>query len=190
MSTSMESEAEIIAACQRGELERFGELYDRYIAKIYRFIYFKTLHKETAEDLASKTFLNALESIGSVHPERGISPWLYRIARNAVIDHYRAARRTVAIEDVWDMADAGDIAAASDAKLKLRALKSHLVALSPLEREVVLLRVWGDLAHREIADAVGKSEDHAKVIFSRAVKKLRSAGAGALALLVISSFSL
>ncbi|MEK9181005.1 MAG: sigma factor [Patescibacteria group bacterium] len=77
------SESELIIACQKGELENFGQLYDQYIDKIYRFIYYRTRHKETAEDLTAQTFQKALEGVCGYNAGRGrFSSWLYQIARN------------------------------------------------------------------------------------------------------------
>jgi len=106
----MDNEKDIIVSCQQGDLEKFSWLYDKYIKKIYDFIYFKTTHKETAEDLTSQTFFKALEKIKTFNSDKGtFSAWLYQIARNTVIDHYRTMKKTVDIDDVWDMAEDQDI---------------------------------------------------------------------------------
>ena len=88
----LEREGEILREYQAGNLEHFGEIYDVYIKKIYNFIYYKTHHKETAEDLTSETFRKALSNIKSFDTHRAFSSWLYRIAQNTVIDHYRTYR--------------------------------------------------------------------------------------------------
>jgi DNA-directed RNA polymerase specialized sigma24 family protein len=76
--------------------EQFTEVYDLYASRIYQFIYYKTYHKETAEDLTSSTFLRAFENLHQFNPERGsIGAWIYQIARNLVTDHYRAKKKTI-----------------------------------------------------------------------------------------------
>lgn len=92
--------------CQKGELEAFGFLYDNYIKKIYDFIYYKTHHQETAEDLTNATFMKALENIRKFNLQEAYFPaWLYKIARNTVIDHYRTQKNHNNIDDAWDIAD-------------------------------------------------------------------------------------
>jgi RNA polymerase sigma-70 factor, ECF subfamily len=168
------TEQDIIASCQSGNTERFGELYDRYIRKIYTFIYYKTLHKQTAEDLTSEVFFKALKNIRSVNPEKKFSTWLYAIARNAVIDHYRTFKRTTDIEDAWDVGDDNDLSEKLDDTKTFEKLQKGLVRLSPIQREIVILRIWEDMSYREIADVVGKTEENSKMIFSRSIAKLRT----------------
>ena len=96
-------EQKLIKDCLGGDLKKFGGLYELYIDKIYKFIYFKTHHKETAEDLVSQTFFKALENIKGFDPSKGkFSSWLYRIARNCVIDYYRTKKAKIDIYDTWD----------------------------------------------------------------------------------------
>lgn len=71
-------ESEIITACKAGDTMPFSELYDQYIEKIYRFIYYKTHHKEIAEDITSVTFMKALERLNTFDPSKAqFSTWLY-----------------------------------------------------------------------------------------------------------------
>jgi len=67
----MTSQEQIIKECQKGNLDNFGLIYDDFFDKIYRFIYYKTHHKQTAEDLTSKTFIKALEKINSFDSKKG-----------------------------------------------------------------------------------------------------------------------
>lgn len=155
-------------------LKNFPDLYAQYVKKIFSFIYYKTHHKETAEDLTSQTFLKALRSLDQFDPEKGkFSTWLYQIARNQVIDFYRAKRSDINIEDVWDLAGQEDILRDFDAAEKLKKVQEYLKKLKPDQREVVLLRVWEGMSYREIAEVLGKDEAHCRVIFSRTIQALR-----------------
>jgi RNA polymerase sigma-70 factor (ECF subfamily) len=159
---------------QTVKIEDFGAIYDEYVRRIYNFIYYKTHHKETAEDLTSQTFAKALNKLSDFNGERGSFPsWLYAIARNNVIDFYRTRKSSMNVEDVWDLADDTDIERDIEAAQKLRKVKKYLKALKPEQREVVLLRVWGDYPYKEIAEIMGKTENNCKVLFSRTMKKLR-----------------
>ncbi|PIS04613.1 MAG: hypothetical protein COT81_05610 [Candidatus Buchananbacteria bacterium CG10_big_fil_rev_8_21_14_0_10_42_9] len=167
------SELQAIQECQQGKLDSFGALYDLYIKKIYNFIYYKTLHKETAEDLTSKTFIKALDKIGTFKIDQGtFSAWIYQIARNNVIDYYRSQKQEIDIEDVWDLS-AKPFKAEVEAKMELEKVQKYIQGIPSEQREIIILRVWEGLSYKEIADIVGKNENNCKVIYSRAMSKLR-----------------
>lgn len=180
----------IIEACQRGDTARFALLYDAYARPLYDFIYYKTHHKETAQDIASEVFLRALSKIGQFDPERSFKSWLYRIAQNAVIDHYRRLRPTVDIDDIWDLASEEDIMRDADTKLLVRELQTHLARLPQIQRDILILRLWQGLSYKEIAEIVGKSEANSKMIYSRALRDLRAQMPGALLLLLLCNTQL
>ncbi len=170
----MQAEKQAIQSCQKGNLKEFGILYDIYVKRIHDFVYFKTYHKETAEDLTSKTFMKALENIKNYDAKIGtFSSWLYRIARNTVIDHYRTSKNTSDIEDVWDLSSDQDIQLDFEAKEDLAKVKAHLAKLSPENRDIVILRVWQEMSYAEIAEVLGKSEGSCKMMFSRTIAKLK-----------------
>src|SRR5438105_4386641 len=101
----MYNEREYINQAQGGKTQAFGHIYDRHVRTIYTFIYYKVFSKEVAEDLTSQTFFKALKNIGSVDPHRPILSWLYKIAHNSVLDHYRQSRPLEDIDDYWDIQD-------------------------------------------------------------------------------------
>lgn len=167
-------ENEIIEKCQQGHLEEFGQLYDLYIKKIYQFIYFKTHQKEIAEDLTSMTFMKALKSIDKFNLKKGsFKTWLYQIARNTVIDHYRSHQATHDLEDAWEIKDKVDIERDTDFQMRIEAVQKYMVNLKPEQREIILLRVWGDHSFQEISQIIGKSEAACKMSFKRVMEKLR-----------------
>ncbi len=181
----LQNEKELIIKSQGGDKQAFAALYDYYIRTIYNFIYYKTHHKETAEDLTSETFFKALRTISSVDSNRSFLSWLYKIAHNSVIDFYRRKKQTQDIDDVWDLTDDTDIVRDVENTREFEKVKVHLKKLSSLEREIIILRVWQDLSYREIAEIVGKTEANSKMIYSRSIKKLRDMVPMALLLLLI-----
>jgi RNA polymerase sigma-70 factor (ECF subfamily) len=168
------NEEVLINRCQGGNLKYFSELYDLYIKKIYEFIYFKTHHKQIAEDLTSQTFLKSLENIQKYNSEKGrFSSWLYAIARNSVIDYYRTKKHNLNIDDAWDISSKDNIILDAENKEKIEKLKTHLKKLTGDQRDVIILRVWNDMSYKEISEIMGKSEANCKMIFSRATEKIR-----------------
>lgn len=177
----------LIQACQNGQTHQFGTLYDRYIRRVYDFIYYKTMHKETAEDLTSQTFMKALKQIRQYDTGKGVfSAWLYRIARNTVFDHYRAQRPTLDIDDVWDLSSGDDVERDAHVSLQLSEVQEYIAQLKPEQRDIVIMRVWSGLSYQEIADVLGKTEGACKMIFSRTMKELRQAMPLALFLFFIT----
>lgn len=181
-------EAILISQAQAGNPDAFGALYDAYAQQIYAFIWSKTHHRETAEDLTSHTFSKALEHIASLSAtSNAFRPWIYTIARNTVIDRYRTHRQHADIEDAWDIASDEDVARDAAARIQLGKVRVLLEGMDHVQRDVVLLRVWSDLPYAEIATIVGKTPEHCKVIFSRVAGKLRTE-LGLLLLIVLPRF--
>ncbi len=170
----MEFELEtVVAECHKGNLDRFGLLFDAYYKKIYQFIYFRTLHKETAEDITSLVFTKVLENFSDYDKAKaGFSTWLFQIAKNSLIDHYRTKKEVLNIEDVWDMPDGTNIESEFDSKEKLAMVKSYLKSLPARQRDIVIMRVWDGLSHKEIASILEISEANSKMIFSRVMSQL------------------
>ncbi len=175
-SSTMDSQeqAALVAATQAGNTQAFGRLYDAYSKPLYRFIYYKTHHRETAEDLLSQLFTQALQKIQGFNPEKGIfSGWLYQIARNLIIDHYRKARPVIHIDDAFDISDGTNLARDTEARFALEKVEVYLKQLTSEQRDIIIMRIWQHMSYAEIAAALGKSEASAKMAFSRAITKLR-----------------
>ncbi len=180
-------EQRLIRACISGDTTSFGQLYDAHVRSIYDFIYYKTHHKETAEDLTSETFFKALKNLKQFDQSRSFRSWLYGIAHNAVIDHYRRSRPTQDIDDIWDLTTDDDLVRDADVKRALLEVQKHLSKLDSTKRDILILRLWQGLSYKEIAEIVGKSEGNSKMIYSRAIAQLREmVPAGVFALLLIT----
>lgn len=166
-----------VKRAQNGEAEAFGHLYDHYHAQIYRFVFLRVSSKQVAEDLAHEVFASAWKQIGS-YEERGypFSSWLYRIARNKVVDHYRTKREETDIEavDPGHFAEEAGLEEKFDDALQLAEVQSALVELSDDYQEVIILRFIEELSVRETAKALDKSESSVKVTQHRALKKLKA----------------
>lgn len=171
---SSQEELNLIKDCQNGNLASFSKLYDLYLDKIYRFIYYRVSHKETAEDLSSQTFLKALKAIDSADfSEKNFSAWIYKIAYNLIIDYYRSDKKEMELDKVLNLSTKGSLLEEADKNRKIELIKKAMTFLSPKQRDVIIMRVWDELTYKEISAISGNSEENCKVIFSRAVLKLK-----------------
>ena len=169
-------------AVKVGDSSAFGKLYDHYQPMIYRFVLVKVGRREEAEDITHQVFLQAWQNIRTYH-HRGhpFGSWLYRIARNQVIDHYRARKDDVPLE----AADHAGIATESgeagvSLKIEMEKVMAAIRRLKPEHQDVIILRFVEDLSIRETADAIHKTEGAVKLIQHRAMEELRKETHGSL----------
>ncbi len=179
-----ENDSALVLAAQAGEAQAFGQLYDKYFQLIYRFIYYKVGHRETCEDLTSLTFTKALEKINSFSAKtKNFSGWLFAIARNSVIDHYRTVKPMDDLSAYPELQQKNYPEQDLDNRELLNKVKKYLDNLSEEQREIVVMRVWLNMSYLEIAQALNKSEVNCRMIFSRTIKKMQIS-LTALALLI------
>ncbi len=168
-------ERELVEAA-RVSREAFGELYDRYVARIYRYAYARTGSHQDAEDLTSETFRRALEHIGSYRWEGvAFGAWLHRIAANLAIERHRRARIGEPLDEVLGLAD-GDLRPEEvvEAREEAGLLWAAVETLPPDQRRVVVLRFSHGLRGKEIAQKMGRSEGAVKQLLFRAMVALRA----------------
>ncbi len=171
----LEGEQKLVERAKEGESSAFGLLYDYYLPKIYRFVLIKVGQREEAEDITHLTFLKAWESIDR-YSYRGYSfgSWLYQIARNTIVDHYRGAQIQISLEDA-DEPESGEPRPGQqlDAAIEYDKVMLALGKLGALEQDVIIMRFVDDLPVRDVAEAIGKSEGAVKLIQHRAMKRLK-----------------
>lgn len=161
----------------------FGELYDRYVDRVYSYLRARTALEEDAADLTQQVFLKALDALpryreGSVP----FAAWLFRIAHNAAIDHHRRRRGTV----TWDLLPEAlqpiamdDLEAGALRREAITRLRELLCGLDPETRELLALRFAAGLTIAEIAAVIGKSEAAAKKRLARTLRALKEQYHGA-----------
>ena len=171
-----DEDAALAIRASRGESAAFGLLYDRHVAAIYRYVYYRVRDDAEAEDLTSDVFMRALKAMPRYEPRQAFLAWLYRIARNAVIDRARKGNRQVSFEDALEhpgvdkiVEPDAEILAHSDSAV----LRQALGKLTPLQQEVVVLRFLEGYSTEEIAVIVGKREGTVRGIQFRAIGALR-----------------
>ena len=153
----------------------FAELYDQQVYSVYGFLAYRVRTREEAEDLTQLTFERAVRAWSRFDPERA-SPrtWLLAIARNLLIDHYRADRTAAQapLEEAPEWAATVD---GPDASLGLSAeLAAALSRLGGRERELIALRYGADLTGPEIAELCGLTLTNVQQILSRSLRRLRA----------------
>jgi len=182
------NELKLIKSCQEWDLDSFSELYDIYIDKIYKFIYLKTSDKQVAEDITSEVFYKCLNSIDKFDLEKentSFKTWIYTIANNKVIDFYRTQKKSVDIDEIFDIWVDENQLNKIDSKDKIHEIKEFLSTLKPDHSEVVLLRIWEDLSYKEISAITGKTLDNCKKIVSRTLKDINAKFVFVLLFLII-----
>lgn len=155
--------------------KNFSGIYDKYIEKIYRFIFFKVNSKETAEDLTSEVFTRAWQSIERGTKLENPGAFLYRIARNLVTDYYRQRPEPqISLADCKEVVDPNiDIKEAVSFKSDLEQIKASLVNINDDYREVVALRYIEDYSISEIAKILDRPEGTVRVMLHRGLEELR-----------------
>jgi RNA polymerase sigma-70 factor (ECF subfamily) len=167
------TEQEAIAQIAAGNTEAFGVVYDLYIEKIYKFVYYRTHHKQTAEDLTSVVFTKAFNKFSSFDKRANFATWLFRVARNTVIDHYRTKKSVSDIEEAFDLSDSTNISRDYEHKEKMAQAKKYLAQLPEEQRDLVIMRLWDGLSYAEIAEITGKTEANLRVNFSRTLSRMQ-----------------
>lgn len=178
MSVAEASEATLLAAAMQYDEAALSELYDRYEAKIYTYIYRRTGDEALAEDFTAQVFLRMLESIRDQKAwHSSFSGWLYRIAHNLVIDHYRRKGRQGAV-DIDEVApitsEEHDPEVAAEQSLDAERLRAAIRRLTDEQAEVVSLRFLEGYSISEVATMMNRTEGAIKALQYRAVATLRT----------------
>jgi RNA polymerase sigma-70 factor, ECF subfamily len=168
-------DAMLIKQAVDGDSEAFGVLYVRYMDAIYRYIFFRVNDEAEAEDLTEDVFIKAWEALPNYQiGQFPFTSWLYRIAHNLVIDHHRK-RKSDPLPDLElhhsgsNRSNEDNVLQRLDSALLVEALRQ----LEAEEQQVVILRFIEGLSHREVADAIGKSEGASRIIQHRALATLQ-----------------
>jgi RNA polymerase sigma-70 factor (ECF subfamily) len=174
VSASGTREGALVERARRGDAEAFGQLYLLHLERIFRYVYYRVGTASEAEDLTEHVFLKAWEAV-SRYESRGLpfAAWLYRMAHNAVIDHYRASRPTTSIDETFDLEDekqspTGAVIAGVDRE----ELRQAIQRLNHDQQLVVVMRFVEGMSHAEVGRILGKSEGAVRVIQHRALQAM------------------
>jgi RNA polymerase sigma-70 factor, ECF subfamily len=165
----------LVAEAQRGDTRAFGRIFDEYAVPIHRFIASRVSHPSDAEDLTQLVFVKALEALPR-YEARGIpfGGWLFRLARNAIIDQIRTRREHLTLVAATTRAsdEAGPEASAA-LHDDLDRVAAALAELTDDQREVIELRFFAGLSVAETAEAMGRHDGTIRGLQFRAIAALR-----------------
>ena len=166
----------LVKRSQQGESMAFGKLYDQFVDRIYRYIYFR-VPKDDVEDLTEMVFLKAWEKIHQYKfGRKSFSAWVFRIAHNLVVDTYRFNKNKEVSElspNVPEHRREHNPIKVTEHGLHSQYLKDALGNLKPHYKQIVILKFINELSNKEIADVLGKSEGSVRILQFRALKALR-----------------
>ncbi len=169
------NERQLVLQAQAGNSEAFGRLYDAYMERIYRFVYFRVEDQQTAEDITSQVFLKAWSNLDRFSFNRTpYLAWLYTIAHNAVIDHYRTRKVTAALDDVQlSQQDHAEVVEnAIDLNTEMTTIKEALQTLTDDQQKVLTLKFIEGMSNNEIASHLGKREGAIRALQMRGLQAL------------------
>jgi len=147
--------------------------FEEYYPKIYNYTYYRVLHRETAEDLTGDVFYKAVAFAASFDESKAsYKTWLFTIAHNIVANYYRDRKDGFSPDDFDSLAAEGRFEDDFDKNEDFRWLHELLKTLPDREREVIALRFWGEMTHKEIALRIGLREKSVSSMMSRLTKKL------------------
>ena len=158
--------------------EAYAVLYEQYMPKVYRYISFRITDENIAQDLTSVVFEKALTKFSAFNPQKAsFSTWIFTIARNTVIDHYRVYKKHEdSVPDV-EVKATGQYPSPEDEAIKseyTRRLRLFLARLNKREQEAIILKYSNGMSNREIAEILYLTESNVGSILCRTIRKLRN----------------
>jgi RNA polymerase sigma-70 factor, ECF subfamily len=166
----------LVERAQAGDREALEDLYLLHFDRIYSYLHIAVGNRHDAEDLTTQTFLRMLESIGRFRFGKApFSAWLFRIAHNLSVDHFRAARRLQPAEDVPEADGSADDSAEERAleKIGRTSMLELIAALSHEQQQVLTLKFVFNFSNGETATILGKTEGAIKSLQHRALTSLQ-----------------
>lgn len=168
-------DSDLIAQAQRGDHDAFGLLYQRYVDPIFRYLRSRVTDVQTAEDLTEAVFLRSFESLGR-YRDRGLhySAYLYQVARNLLVDHYRQLEESVPLEIAEHSVG---LASSTIEEVILREqaaqLRAALDRLPDEYQDIIRLRILMEMPTSEAAEWMNRSNGAIRVLLHRALKALQ-----------------
>ena len=171
------NEEEVLSNAARGDRDSFGLLYERYIDRIFNYVYYRTGNLHDAEDLTARVFQRAMNHIHN-YTDRGVpfSAWLYRIAHNLVANWHRdrSRRQEIPLNDLPVLPSKGDLPETTLVRSQEQDSLLRLIRRLPSERQsLLILKFVENMSNAEIGQIMGRSEGAVKSLYHRTLLALR-----------------
>jgi len=165
----------LLERARKYDPEALGEIHDGYSEKIYCYIYRYLGEARLAEDLTAEVFLKLLEAIkASKGPRTHLSAWLYRVAHNLVVDHFRHRSRGESLPLEEELVAAPeDVTVVVEKKLAQQQLRAAISHLTTDQQQVIVLKFVEGLSNAKVGQVLGKTEGAVKSLQHRALAALQ-----------------
>ena len=163
----------LIKKAQQGEKDAFGEIYLLFYKKIWRFIYYLIMDKETASDFTQNTFIKLWNCLPSFNVEKGsLQAYIFTIARNLVIDESRKKKESL-LDEALEIPSKEDLEENLERKEAAERVQKALEGLGGDEKQIIILRYFEDLSFAEISGILKTKEGALRVRVHRILEKLK-----------------
>ena len=171
------TDKEILIEASQGDQEAFGMLYERYVGKIFNYVYYRTGNPHDAEDLTARVFFRAMRHIEN-YQDRGLpfSAWLYRIAHNLVANWHRdnSRKKEIPLDDAFTIRKSGDHPEAAVLRTEEQDNLLTLIRTLPDDRQqLLILKFVERMPNAEIGRIMGRTEGAIKSLYHRTLLALR-----------------
>lgn len=171
------SDKALMVNVRDGDLDKLGLLFERYNHRLFGFFYRLTHRRDISEDLVQSVFERILKYRESYNGDGSFSTWIFRIARNIHIDHYRKNLKTVNHEEImeWDSVenDESDLEQKTEDERNRILLKQALELLDAEKKQTLILSRYEGFKYREIAEIMNCTESAVKVRVFRGINELK-----------------
>jgi RNA polymerase sigma-70 factor (ECF subfamily) len=168
---------ELVEKAKNGEEEAFGQLYDSFAQRIFKYIRLKVQNRQEAEDILQETFIKAYRGLSGLRPDDlNFNAWLYKIAGNTINDHFRKAYRTpdiLSIDENFDLPSSQSLEKEIEVSSDMDNMRKTFAKLPPLYKQVLELRFLQEFSLDEIAKILNKSNLSVRLLQHRALKKVK-----------------
>lgn len=177
MGKELDTHQQLVNLAQAGDTEAFGKLYDTYLDAVYRFVYFRVGNRLDAEDVTEQIFVSMFESINRyVDNGKPFEAWVYRVARNKIIDFYRTRKVHVNGDEIAEQPDTQALPEElTERQLTKEAVMKSLTKIPRQYQEIIILKFIEDKENEEISSILRKPVAHIRVLQHRAIQSLRTA---------------
>ncbi len=171
------NEEEVLALASQGDREAFGQLYERYLGRIFNYVYYRTGNVHDAEDLTARVFQRAMNHIKN-YTDRGVpfSAWLYRIAHNLVANWHRdrSRKQEIPLDDLPILPTKGDHPEKNLVRSQEQDALLRMIRKLPPERQnLLILKFVENMSNAEIGAIMNRSEGAVKSLYHRTLLALR-----------------